>query len=200
MVRVKAVLCHVLQLLCRNGVNLLQEGVDITFFVVMQETLGKVEGELLTVVAGNGYLSFELSLGGCQLALAQGVLHHAVEFAVHQSEASFHVVVVASEIDGPDASVAIAGHAAFDGIDQAGLLSQREVQAGVHAWSAEDVVQQVKGHAARVAEGEGAAAQHNVGLMVGWVCFPSYVRRGLWRPEQRNISFSMFIQPPSNLS
>jgi hypothetical protein len=41
----------------------MEKGVDVMLFAIVQETLGEVEGELFTVVTGNGYLSLQLAFG-----------------------------------------------------------------------------------------------------------------------------------------
>ena len=140
---------------------------DVPFFSVVEEVFGEVEGELLVVVAGNGNLSFQLSLGCRQLAVAQGMLHDAVQFTVYQTQAALHVVVVAAEIDRPAACVAISRHRALDGINQSLALAEREVQTGIHSWAAEDVVQQIKRHATSVVPGKRLTSQHDVSLMMG---------------------------------
>ena len=61
--RGKDVLGNVLQLGSCEGVNLLQQLTDAALFSVVKEMFGEVECILLAVVAGNGNLSLELSLG-----------------------------------------------------------------------------------------------------------------------------------------
>ena len=166
----KDVLRHVLQLRGREGVDALKELVDVALLTVVQEVLGHVEGILLAIVAGDGYLPLQLALGGGQLAVAQRVLHQAVELAADQSEAALHVVVVAAEVYRPAARVAVAGHGALYGIYQSVAFAQRQVQTGIHGRTAQQVVEQVEGHAAGVAVAEGLRAQHDVGLVVGGGC------------------------------
>ena len=68
----------VLDLRGGDGVDLGEEVVDDAFTTVVQVVTGEVEGILFAVIAGNGYLAFELSLGGSKLAGGKGMLHHLV--------------------------------------------------------------------------------------------------------------------------
>ena len=88
----------VLELGSGEGVDLLEQRLDAALLAVVQEVLGEVEGELLAIVAGNGYLTFQLSLGGIELSLGEGMLHEAVELTMHQTQTTLHIVVVATKI------------------------------------------------------------------------------------------------------
>ena len=86
--------------LCRtDSIDALHQLVDVALTTIVQIVLGNIQGKLLTVVAGNGYLSFQLALGSCQLALCQRMLHHLVQLAMYQSQTTLHVMVVTTEID-----------------------------------------------------------------------------------------------------
>jgi len=75
------------------------------------------------------------------------------------------VVVVATEIDAPETGVGIADHGALNGVDKGVALAERQVEACVHARTAQDVVEQVEGHAALVVDGVGAAAGDDMRLV-----------------------------------
>ena len=92
----------------RDGFDAKQQLGDAAFVTIMQEVFSEVECELFAVVAGNGQLTFQLSFGSLQLTFGQWVLHKSVEFAMHQSQATLHVMMVASEINAPTARIAIA--------------------------------------------------------------------------------------------
>ena len=64
-----------------DGVYMVVEGGDVFLPAVMEEAFAEVEGELLAVVAGDTYLSFDLFLGCLQLVVGEGLLHEAVELA-----------------------------------------------------------------------------------------------------------------------
>ena len=74
-------------------------------------------------------------------------------------------MVVAAEVHGPRAGVAVGGEVAFDGVDKPVALAQREVQSCVHAGSAQHVVEDVERHAPFVLGRVGLTAYHDVGLM-----------------------------------
>ncbi len=99
------------------------------------------------------------------------MLHESVQFAMYQSQTTFHVVMVASEIDTPAPRIAIADLRTLDGIDQSVTLAQGEVQTGIHAWTAQHIVQQEQWHATRVVVAKGLDAQHDVSLVVGGLRF-----------------------------
>ena len=63
MVRGKKFLSNILKLCGCDGFNMLKQMGDVTFLTIVQEMLGKVKGKLLPVVAGNGELTFQLTLG-----------------------------------------------------------------------------------------------------------------------------------------
>ena len=68
----------VLDLRGGDGVDLGKEVVDDALATVVQVVAGEVEDILFAVVTGDGYLAFELSLGGSELAVTQGMLYHLV--------------------------------------------------------------------------------------------------------------------------
>ena len=59
--------CHFLYVLCRDGINLTEECVQITLHAMMEVTPAKVEGKLFPIVAGNGYLTLQLPFGSREL-------------------------------------------------------------------------------------------------------------------------------------
>ena len=48
---------YLLEFVGGDGVNLLEQALKVFLLAVVQETLAEVEGEVLAVVAGNGYLA-----------------------------------------------------------------------------------------------------------------------------------------------
>ena len=76
-----------------------------------------------------------------------------------------HIVLVTTEIDAPSARVAISHHRALHGIYESVVLTEGEVELGIHAGTAEDVVQEIERHAAVVMHIVGLGAYHHVGLM-----------------------------------
>ena len=90
---------------------------------MMQESASEIEGELFTVVTGNGELSLQLALGCGELGIRQRFLHKTVQLTMHESQATVDVVVVTAEIDAPHTRVRITGHRALNGIYQSVTLS-----------------------------------------------------------------------------
>ena len=78
MVRGKKFLSNILKLCGRDGLNMLKQMGDVTFLTIVQEMLGKVKGKLLSVVTGNGELTFQLTFGCRKLTVRERMLHHAV--------------------------------------------------------------------------------------------------------------------------
>lgn len=148
-----------------EGIDALEEVVDVFFPTVVEETLAEVEGKALTVVARHAKLTLYLTLCGIELRGAQGLLHNALKLFHHKTAAAVDVVGVATEIDTPHTGVAIANHSAVNGINQSVTLAQREVEAGVHAWSSQYVVEQVESHAPLVVDAVGTVANHHMRLM-----------------------------------
>ena len=93
----KQFVCHLLYLLSRNGINALVELFEITFLSVVKIASAEVKGKLLTVVTGNGELTFQLALGRIELGRAKWLLHHTVEFMAHQVEALVDIMMVVSQ-------------------------------------------------------------------------------------------------------
>ena len=120
----KQFVCHLLYFISRNGINALVELFEITFLSVVEVASAEVKSKLLTVVTGNGELTFQLALGRIELGCAKWLLHHTVEFMAHQVETLLDIMMVAAEIDTPESAVAIAGHRTLDGIDQSVAFSQ----------------------------------------------------------------------------
>ena len=58
---------HFLYILCRNGVDLSEELIEVALIAVVKEVSAEVEGKLLTIVTGDGDLSFQLPFGCHQL-------------------------------------------------------------------------------------------------------------------------------------
>ena len=113
----KELLCDILNLCRRDGIDAQQQFGNATLVAIMQEVFGEVKSKLFAVVAGDGQLPFQLSFSGLQLTFGQGVLHESVQLTTYQSQATFHVMMVTTEIDTPTACVAIADLRAFDGIN-----------------------------------------------------------------------------------
>ena len=167
----KELLGNILNLCRRDGIDAEQQLGNATLVPIVQEVFGEVEGKLFAVVAGDGQLTFQLSFSSLQLTFRQRVLHESVEFTLHQSQATLHVVMVATEIDAPATRIAVADLCALNGIDQSIALAQRQVQASIHARTTKYVVQQEQRHAPRVVVAESLDTQHDVGLMVGRMRF-----------------------------
>lgn len=69
------------------------------------------------------------------------------------------------EIDAPGARVAISHHRAFYGVNQSVVLSEGEVQLGVHTRSAQHIVEQIERHSAVVVHIVSAGSYHHMSLM-----------------------------------
>ena len=138
---------------------------DVFLPAVVQEALAEIEGKLLMIVAGNGYLTFQLAFGIAQLGSTERFLHDFVEFTTNQTQTFLYVMRITTEIDAPHTCVAIVYHRAFNGVDQSITFSEREVQTGIHARSAQNVVQQIERYAKRVVDIVGLCAQHHMGLV-----------------------------------
>ena len=141
----------------------------------MQIGFGEVESERFAGVAGNAYLSAYLLLGGVQSRLAQRMLHHAVEFAAYQTQTLARIARIATEIYRPQTRVRVALHHTFNCINKSVALSERNVEASIHARSAQYIVEKIERDAARIVNIVGTCAQHNVRQMSVHV-----VLYGLW--------------------
>ena len=95
----------------------------VAFVPMVEIASSEVKGKLFTVVAGNGELSFQLALGCNQLLVAEGLLHQAVQLMTYQSATTVDVVVIAPEVDAPDAGITIGCHRALYRIYQSVSLS-----------------------------------------------------------------------------
>ena len=115
---------HGLYLFGSNFIYLLVESVYILLPAIVKEALAEVEGKVLAVVASHAYLSLNLLLGGLELRLAQRLLHELIQFLATQSEAALHVVLIAAEINAPNARIAISRHRALYGVNQSVVLAQ----------------------------------------------------------------------------
>ena len=105
-----------------EGVDALVEGFDVSFIPMMQIASAEVEGKLLAIVTGDGKLSFELALGSDELLLTEGLLHQTVQFMTHQFATTVDIMVIAAEVDAPDACITIGRHRTLNGIDQSVAL------------------------------------------------------------------------------
>lgn len=162
---IKQLLSHGLYLFGSNLIYLLVESVYVLLPAIVKEALAEVEGEVLAVVASHAYLSLNLLLGSLELRLAQRFLHEFIQFLANQSEATLHVVLVAAEINAPNARIAISRHRTLYGVNQSVVLAQGEVQLGVHSRSAQHVVEQIERHSAAVVHIVGAGSNHHMSLM-----------------------------------
>lgn len=162
---IKQFLSHGLNLGGGNLIHLLVEAVNVLLPAIVQEALAEVEGEVLAVVASHAYLALNLFLGSLELRIAQWLLHELIQLLANQAEAAFHIVLIAAEIDAPGARIAISHHRAFYGINQAVVLSEGEVQLGVHTRSAQHVVEQIERHSAAVVHIVGVGSNHHMSLM-----------------------------------
>ena len=162
---IKQFLSHGLNLGGGNLIHLLVEAVNVLLPAIMQEALAEVEGEVLAVVASYAYLTLNLFLGSLELRIAQWLLHELIQLLANQSEAALHIVLIASEIDAPGARVAISHHRAFYGVNQSVVLSEGEVQLGVHARSAQHIVEQIERHSSVVVHIVSAGSNHHMSLM-----------------------------------
>ena len=118
MVSGKQFVGHLLYILGRHGIDTPHQVVEVALMTVVEITPAEVEGKLFTVVAGNGELTFQLTLGTGELGIAQGFLHDTVQLLPYQLAASTYIVMVAAEIDAPGTGVAITDHRTLYGIDQ----------------------------------------------------------------------------------
>ena len=66
----KQLLGYILQLGCRDGINLSYQLVEAAFLAIVQKVFGHVEGKLLAIVCGNSKLSLQLSFSSSQLPVA----------------------------------------------------------------------------------------------------------------------------------
>ena len=55
--------CHVLNLLAGDGFHLFVEAINVFLPTIVEEALTEIEGEVLTVVAGNANLTLNLLFG-----------------------------------------------------------------------------------------------------------------------------------------
>ena len=162
---IKQFLGHGLNLGGSNLIHLLVEAVNVLFPAIVQEAFAEVEGEVLAVVASYAYLTLNLFLGSLELRIAQWLLHELIQLLANQAEAALHIVLIAAEIDAPDARVAISHHRAFYGVNQSIVLSEGEVQLGVHARSAQHIIKQIERHSAVVVHIVSPGSNHHMSLM-----------------------------------
>ena len=162
---IKQFLSHGLNLGGGNLIHLLVEAVNVLLPAIVQEAFAEVEGEILAVVASYAYLTLNLFLGSLELRIAQWLLHELIQLLANQAEAALHIVLIASEIDAPGARVAISHHRAFYGVNQSVVLSEGEVQLGVHTRSAQHIVEQIERHSAVIVHIVSAGSNHHMSLM-----------------------------------
>ena len=105
-----------------EGIDAMVEGFDVSFIPMMQITPAEVEGKLFAVVTGDGQLSFELALSSDELLLTEGLLHQTVQFMTYQTATTVDIMVIAAEIDAPDACITIGRHRTLNRIDQSVTL------------------------------------------------------------------------------
>ena len=134
-------MCYVLQLLGSNGIDLPEKVIDVAFLIIMQETLGKIEGKLFAVITGNGYLPFYLSLGSLQLSVGKRMLLESIKFTIHQLPTATDIVMVATEIDRPTTYITITGHSTLDGINQSMTFAQGEIKTRIHAGTSQNIIE-----------------------------------------------------------
>lgn len=88
-----------------------------------------------------------------------------LQLAVYEAAATFDVVGIAAVIDAPVAQVAVGGKVALYGIDEAVMFAKGKVEFGIHARTAEDVVEKIEWHTACVMDIASQSARHHVCLM-----------------------------------
>ena len=66
----------------------------------------------------NPVLTFELALGFGELLRTEGFLHQTVQFMTYQFATTADIMMIATEVDAPDACITISRHRTFNGIDQ----------------------------------------------------------------------------------
>lgn len=126
-----------------DGVDMGIEGGDVFLPAPVEETLAEVEGEVLPVIAGHADLTFELLLRRLQLPVGEGLVHKRLKLTADEFNAAVDILGITTEIDAPDARIAIAHHGTLYGVDEAVVLAQGNIEFGVHARSAEDIIQQI---------------------------------------------------------
>ena len=112
-----------LEFFCCDGIDALVEGLEVPLIPMMQITPAEVEGKLFAVVTGDGQLSFAMPLSRDELLRTEGLLHQTVQFMTHQTATVVDVMVIAAEVDAPDACITIGRHRTLNGIDQSVSLS-----------------------------------------------------------------------------
>ena len=116
-VLVKQFLCHILDLLDGNFVNMVIKVVHVLLPTIMKETFAEVKGEVLSIVTRHTYLTLYLFLCRTELRIRKGLFHKLIQFFTNQTKASLYVMLVTPEIDAPYTSVAVCNHRALYGID-----------------------------------------------------------------------------------
>lgn len=162
---IKQLLSYGQYLFGSNLIHLLVESVYVLLPAIVKEALAEVEGEVLAVVASYAYLALNLFLGSLELRLAQRFQHEFIQFLANQAEATLHIMLIAAEINAPNARIAISRHRALYGVNQSVVLAQGEVQLGVHSRSAQHIVEQIERHSAAVVHIVGAGSNHHMSLM-----------------------------------
>ena len=127
--------------------------------------LAECEGIALKVVAGDEYLSCELLLCHLECTLVEGTAAKCFQFAADKASASLNLGFFAAEIDAPYACVLIAEGVALSIIYKSVLLSQADIEEGVHARTAKDIVEQEEGCAVVMIHAVTAVAHEDMCLV-----------------------------------
>ena len=157
--------CHLLYLIGRYGIYLCKQAVNILLAAIVEEALAEVYGKALIVVACYAQLPLYLPLCRRQPTCRQWLRGISAQLTTYKGDTPVDIVRVATEIDTPHASVAIAHHGALYRLDQSVPLTEDDVKPRIHARSSNDVVEQIKGHSLRVASGISPVAHHDMRLM-----------------------------------
>jgi hypothetical protein len=158
-------LSHVVQVLACQFVYAGIQRSNVLLPTVVQETLAEIYGEVFAIVTRHTDLPFELLFRSRQSVLGKRGAHHFIEFLAHKQKTMVDILLITTEVGAPQSGIAIAHHRALHGVHEAVMLAQAQVQPGIHAGSAQNVVEQIEGHAPWVMDVESPASHHDVGLM-----------------------------------
>ena len=148
-----------------EGFDTAVQGLRAFILAIVQVGLGHAQCGVLKVVRGHAHLSDELLLGCRELQGGERLGAQALQLLQCELYAAVGVVGIGTEVDVHHARVGIARQVALHVVYQSRVFAQGEVEAAVHARSAQHVVEQVEPRAALVRGGVAHAAHHHMRLM-----------------------------------
>ena len=117
--RVEGIAGNIPQLLRGERIYLLTELFQRLRLTQMKQATSHADSHILTILPRQSRLTLQLTFGSSKLTVGQRCIQQTGEFARNQPAAFVNIVMVTSEISGPDARIGVSCQTALDGIDQA---------------------------------------------------------------------------------